>query len=538
MLQFILLSWERTNMDLELLGTSIIGGNRGAATKDTLRAVDPHSGQPIEPSFHSATIAELEQAIKLAAAARREFDTCPGVKRAGFLRAIAEKMEGMGDLLIARATLESGLPFKRIRSELGRTCDQLRQFAGVVEEGSWVDARIDRADPDRKPLPKPDVRSLKRAVGPAAIFCASNFPLAFSVAGGDTASALAAGCPVVVMAHPAHPGTAELAGRAIAAAVNKCGLPEGVFSLLFSNGYELGQALVRHPDIRAVGFTGSRAGGRALMDLAAARPEPIPVFAEMSSINPTFILPGALAERGDEIANGLHISFTLGVGQFCTKPALVMMAASAHRNEFSERVFALVESSPGGPLLTPGIKENYERGLAGRGKIVSGRHGRAEIAGLAVNAAAFQTTAEVVLRTPELTEEVFGPTTVLVNADRRDELLELARSLEGQLTANIFGTDMDLSDYADLIDILATKAGRLVFNAFPTGVEVCPAMVHGGPYPATSDPRTTSVGTRAIDRFTRLVCYQGFPQTALPDELKDGNPLQLWRMVNGKVSQD
>jgi NADP-dependent aldehyde dehydrogenase len=387
-------------------------------------------------------------------------------------------------------------------------------------------------------MPKPDVRSFLLPLGPVAVFCASNFPLAFSVAGGDTASALAAGCPVVVNAHVAHPGTAELVGRALAEAVSTCELPEGVFSLLFSKDYEIGQALVRHPEIRAVGFTGSRLGGRALMDLAAARAEPIPVFAEMSSINPTFILPSVLAERPDEIAKGLHASFTMGAGQFCTKPGLVILPASSHLAEFTEKLSLLTKESAIAPLLTPRIKANYEKALDKRDHTLLLRSGENELNGLCVNATLFQTTAEAFLQTPELGDEIFGPTTLLVTFESRDQLIEIARSMEAQLTAAIFGTADDLRNFLDLISVLETKVGRLIFNAFPTGVEVGPAMVHGGLYPATSDSRSTSVGTRAISRFARLVCYQGFPQESLPDELKDANPNGIWRMVDGEFTKN
>jgi 2,5-dioxopentanoate dehydrogenase len=413
----------------------------------------------------------------------------------------------------------------------------LRLFADLVEEGSWVDARIDVPDPNRQPLPKPDVRSMLLAVGPVAVFCASNFPLAFSVAGGDTASALAAGCPVIVNAHSAHPGTAELVGLAIAEAVSTCELPEGVFSLLFSKDYEIGKALVSHPEIKAVAFTGSRLGGRALMDLAASRPEPIPVFAEMSSINPTFILPSVLAQRADEIAKGLHSSFTMGVGQFCTKPGLVVLPESSYLPNFIERVSALTKGTPTFPLLTRGIKTNYEKAINEREKELSSPAARAELDGFSVTASFFQTTAAAVLQNPKLSDEVFGPTTLMVTSGTREQLLEIARSMEGQLTATIFGTADDLTDYSDLVSLLELKVGRLIFNAFPTGVEVSHAMVHGGVYPATSDGRTTSVGTRAINRFTRLICYQGFPQQALPAELKDENPKGIWRLVDGEFSR-
>jgi NADP-dependent aldehyde dehydrogenase len=524
-------------MKIELTGKSIIGFNRGEKQEKTFRAYKPQTGEQIEPDFFSASMAELNQAVKLAHEVRIVYGKVSGREKAVFLRQIAENIESLGDDLINRATLETGLPTARFQSERGRTCSQLRLFADLVEEGSWVDARIDLANKNRQPLPKPDVRSMLRPIGLVAVFCASNFPLAFSVAGGDTASALAAGCPVVVNAHSAHPGTAELVGAAISEAVKTCNLPEGVFSLLFSADYEIGQALVKHSNIKAVGFTGSRAGGRALMEIAASRPEPILVYAEMSSINPTFILPDILAEKCDEIASGLHGSFTLGVGQFCTKPGVVIVPENATLEKFTAKLNELIKQTAALPLLTAGIRKNYQQNTAQRGETIALISGSNDLTGFAVNASFFQTSAVEFLQNPDLSDEIFGPTTILVKSDQRAELLEIARRMEGQLTATIFGTAQDLREYADLIEVLETKAGRLIFNGFPTGVEVCHAMVHGGPFPATSDSRSTSVGTRAINRFARLVCYQNFPDETLPDELKNDNPLRIWRLVDSEFSK-
>lgn len=522
-------------MNIDLSGTSIIGQDRGSKTNDTFRAFDPSNGNEVGPDFHSAAPEELDRAAKLAEAARIPFGSVPGRERAVFLRRIADNIEALGDTLIRRASLETALPNARFVGERSRTCGQLRAFADLLDEGSWVDARIDHAIPDRQPLPKPDVRSMLRPVGPVAVFCASNFPLAYSVAGGDTASALAAGCPVIVNAHIAHPGTAELVGLAVMKAAYDCGLPEGVFSLLFSGGYEIGQGLVRHPSIKAVGFTGSRRGGRALMDIAASRPEPIPVFTEMSSVNPTFILPSAIKERGDEIAAGLHASVTGGVGQFCTKPGLVFLPKEA--DQFVSNFNRSIESTAPSPLLTGGIRNSYISGNQKRAAEAENTVANedTELPGFSVNPSAFETTAVEFLNTPDLNEEIFGPTTLLIRSNEHEELLNIARSLEGQLTASVHGNEDDLKDYADLIAILETKVGRLIFNGFSTGVEVCPSMVHGGPYPATSDGRSTAVGTRAITRFSRLVCYQNFPDAALPDELKESNPLQIIRLIDGEL---
>lgn len=525
-------------MSMELTGKSIIGFARGSETAKTFTAFNPADGEAVGPDFYSATDDELINAVELAERARIVFGKTLGKERAEFLRQIADNIEALGDDLVERATLETGLPNARFQGERGRTCSQLRMFADFVEEGSWVDARIDLANPTREPLPKPDVRSMLRPVGAVAIFCASNFPLAFSVAGGDTASALAAGCPVVVNAHSAHPGTAELVGTAINEAVKSCGLPEGVFSLLFSSDYEIGQNLVKHPKIKAVGFTGSQKGGQALMDIAANREEPIPVYAEMSSVNPTFILPSALEKDYVNIAKGLFGSFTLGVGQFCTKPGIVVVPESDKLQNFADFLRELTEESAPSPLLSAGIQDAYNKGVEAREENTAGASGQNETDGFAVNPSIFQTNTEYFLNDEELSEEIFGPTTLLVKSDSSIDLLEIAKKMEGQLTATIFGSDEDLKEYAYLIDVLETKVGRLIFNSFPTGVEVCHSMVHGGVYPATSDSRSTSVGTRAIERFSRLVCYQDFPQNALPDELKDNNPLEIMRMVDGEFSNN
>jgi NADP-dependent aldehyde dehydrogenase len=376
-----------------------------------------------------------------------------------------------------------------------------------------------------------------------AVFCASNFPLAFSVAGGDTASALAAGCPVIVKAHHAHPGTAEMVGLAVRDAVRSCSLPEGVFSLLYGPGSEIGTALIRHPLVKAGGFTGSRAGGRALFDAASSRPEPIPFYAEMSSVNPVFILPHAMRERRDQIAAGLHASVTLGAGQFCTKPGLVLMAADANAQAFAGKLGELMASTADFTLLTSGIHSAYQEGVTSRVdhpavEVVAQKAAPEGQGGCQVGVALFRTDMKSYLEHPELGAEVFGPSTLLISHSGRADLLEFAGAMESHLTATIHGTEEDLREYADLLALLETKVGRLIFNGFPTGVEVCHAMVHGGPYPATSDGRSTSVGTRAILRFTRPVCYQGFPDAGLPDELKDDNPLGIWRLVDGQWTRD
>jgi NADP-dependent aldehyde dehydrogenase len=527
--------------NVRIAGNSLIGFREGSPSGGTFRATNPATGQEIDPPFASANSHDVDLAAQLASEAFETYSRTSGRERGALLRKIAEGLEAISAEVIERANLETALPQARLQSEMARTCGQLRLFAQVAEEGSWVQARIDRADPNRKPLPKPDIRSMLRPLGPVVVFGASNFPLAFSVAGGDTASALAAGNPVIVKAHPAHPGTSELVGCAIRESVRECGLPEGIFSLLFDAGITVGSELVKHPLVKACGFTGSRGAGRALMDLAAARREPIPFFAEMSSTNPVFILPGALRERGEAIASGLHASFTLGSGQFCTKPGMVFVAKGADSAALTQKLQALVATITPHALLTRGIFSAY-------GSAITNRKSDAAVKLRAENVPAnqgtgfvpavelFETDADSFLAS-DLDGEIFGPTTLLVQHSNRDQVLAIARALEGHLTATIHGTEQDLNDFADLIAILESKVGRLVFNAFPTGVEVTHAMVHGGPYPSTSDGRSTSVGTAAIFRFARPVCYQGFPDSALPDELKNSNPLGIWRMVDGVMGK-
>src|SRR5450432_258703 len=525
-----------------IAGRSLIGFREGSGSGEPLYASDPTTGQHLQPGFIAATKEEVDLAVRLAAEAFAAYSHTPGRARAAFLRTIATKIESIAGEIIERAGRETALPPARLQGETARTCAQLRLFAEVAEEGSWVAARIDRADPARKPAPKPDIRSLLRPLGPVVVFGASNFPLAFSVAGGDTASALASGNTVIVKAHAAHPGTSELVGQMVRESVRECGLPEGVFSLLFGSGAEIGTSLMKHPLVKAGGFTGSRTAGRILMDVAASRPEPVPFYAEMSSTNPVFILPGALRERGDSIAAGLHTSFTLGAGQFCTKPGMVFLPNGNDASAFTEKLRQSVTGSPPFHLLTNAIYSSYDSALAGRKaktavRLVAEAPKAAPGPGFTVGAALFQTDADTFLGS-DLDAEIFGPTTLLVRHSNREQILGIARSLEGHLTATIHGTTEDVRNFADLIAILEGKVGRLVFNGFPTGVEVSHAMVHGGPYPSTSDGRSTSVGTRAIFRFTRPVCYQGFPDEALPKELKDSNPLEIWRMIDGQMSRE
>lgn len=525
----------------KISGRSLIGSRQGSAGGEFQYATDPTNGQRLEPAFSAPSAEEVELAVQMAADAFPAFRRTSGIERARLLRKIAENIETITPDIVERAGKETALPQARLQSETARTCGQLRLFAQVAEDGSWVNARIDRADSSRKPLPKPDIRSMLHPLGPVVVFGASNFPLAFSVAGGDTASALAGGNPVIVKAHAAHPGTSELVGHAVQEAVRDCGLPEGVFSLLFGSGTQVGTKLMKHPLVKAGGFTGSRIAGRTLMDIAASRPEPIPFYAEMSSTNPVFILPGVLREKREQIAAGLHGSFTLGAGQFCTKPGMVFLPQGAEASQLAQELSQLVSGSAPFHLLTKTIHDSYASAIAKRKSLdhvsVVAEAPCSGVEGFAAGSLVFETDAETFLGS-NLESEIFGPTTLLVHHSSHAQVIAIAHSLEGHLTATIHGTEQDLRDFADLIAVLETKVGRLIFNGFPTGVEVTHAMVHGGPYPSTSDGRSTSVGTQAIFRFTRLVCYQNFPDTALPNELQDSNPLGVWRMIDGQMSRD
>jgi len=524
---------------MELQGQSIIGYARSSNTGNALNASNPATGEALAPIFYSASKDEAQHAIRLAAESFASYAALAPTGRAAFLRTIAQNLDALGEALVERAVSETGLTPVRIRNERERTCSQLRFFADMIEEGSWLDARIDHADPTRKPSPRPDLRSMQRPLGPTAVFCASNFPLAFSVAGGDTASALAAGNPVIVLAHYSHPGTAEFAGTAIRDAARKHELPEGVFSLLYDAGHEMAQTLVSHPQIRAAGFTGSRAGGTALLKAVNSRPEPIPFYAEMSSVNPVFVLPGALQEQVATIAKDLHASATLGVGQFCTKPGIVVLNGDG--GDFVAKFTELISQTSPGVLLNRNILSAYRREISERpvktqAKIASTG---SEVTGSSnnqcmVQATLFETDGATWLADPRLQDEVFGPSVLIVHAKNRAELLRVASELKGNLTATILGREEELREYADLAAVLEQKVGRVLFNGFPTGVEVCEAMVHGGPYPATSDGRSTSVGGRAILRFTRPVCYQNFPDRALPPELQEANPRSILRLEDGR----
>ncbi|MCG5238687.1 aldehyde dehydrogenase (NADP(+)) [Azospirillum doebereinerae] len=521
---------------MTITGEMLIGARRHRGGDGAFHAVDPATGERLDPAFGGGGAAEVERACALAWQAFDAFRESGLDQRATFLETVARNILDIGDELIARAMAESDLPRARLEGERGRTVGQLRLFAQTVREGSWLDARIDPALPDRTPLPRADLRQRHIALGPVAVFGASNFPLAFSVAGGDTASAFAAGCPVVVKAHPAHPGTSELVGRAIQAAVAACGLPEGVFSLLFGAGTAIGTALVADPRVKAVGFTGSRRGGLALMEVAAKRPEPVPVYAEMSSINPVFLMPAALAARAEALGAGFVASLTMGAGQFCTNPGILLGVEGPDLDRFVAAAVAALGGSAAATMLTPGIHAAYDAGvarLAGAAAVETLARGTACSGPNQARAALFATTARTFLAEAGLQEEVFGAASLLIRCPDVATMRVVAERLEGQLTATVQMDGADAAAVGALIPTLERKAGRILANGWPTGVEVCHAMVHGGPFPATSDSRSTSVGTLAIRRFLRPVCYQDLPADLLPESLRDGNPLGLWRRVDG-----
>jgi NADP-dependent aldehyde dehydrogenase len=516
-----------------LTGRNLVAGcwRQGA---DYFFALDAGSGAPLAPPFAQGTAQDIADACAAAAAAQPIYAALPLATRAAFLRLVADRIDALGDTLTQRAMLESRLPQARLNGERGRTVGQLRLFADEVENGGWQGLRIDHAQPDRAPLPKPDLRMRKIPLGPVAVFGASNFPLAFSVAGGDTASALAAGCCVVVKGHPAHPGTSELVAGAILDAIHEAGLPEGVFSLIGGTDYALGEALVKDPRITAVGFTGSRSGGLALMGHAAARPLPIPVYAEMSSVNPVVLMPARMEEAAESLAGAYVGSLSLGAGQFCTNPGIVLAVSGEATTRFIAAVAEALAAIPAQTMLTPGIQSAYANGIAaiaaqgaalvGTGAEGAGTDGQAHV--FTVSGTDFRTN-------PALGQEVFGPSSIIVTCADVEEIAAILAGMEGQLTATLHMTPADYPAARALVPILEQRAGRIIANAWPTGVEVTHAMVHGGPFPATSDGRSTSVGTLAIERFLRPVSYQDMPAALLPKALLDG-PSAMLRRIDGR----
>ena len=523
-------------------GHNLIAGAWSAQGEDTFTSVDPRTRQPGAVSFHNATAAEVDRAVVQAAEAFRTTRLYSAATLADFLERVAAEIEGLGAALIDAADAETGLGRPRLEGERGRTTGQLRLFARMLREGSYVEAILDPALPERQPAPRPDIRRMLIPLGPVGVFGASNFPLAFGVAGGDTASAFAAGCPVIAKAHPGHPATSELVAQAIQAAVEACDFPAGFFSLVQGNGIEVGQALVTHPLLEAVGFTGSLGGGRALFDAAARRPRPIPVYAEMGSINPIVILPNALKTRGEAIAAGLVNSVTLGSGQFCTNPGLVLVIDDVESQELIARVSALMDQRQPGVLLNAAIESGLRRAVAQTlsrdGVRERTQRDEVDVAGFCYPHTVLQTTAAAFLADPALQQEHFGPVTLFVVCPALDDLSQVIEHLHGTLTATIHAEAADEVLAGGLFSRLREKAGRLIWNGFPTGVEVGYAMQHGGPYPATTAPRTTSVGLTAIQRFLRPVAFQDLPDALLPPALQDANPLGIWRIVDHVRTRD
>ncbi|MEP6597602.1 MAG: aldehyde dehydrogenase (NADP(+)) [Ginsengibacter sp.] len=521
-------------------GKQIIGFESSADGDENFQSVNPALGTKLDHHFYKATPGEVNKAVEKAAFAFQVYRKKPGREKADFLESIANEIMALGDELIDICCTETALPRGRIEGERMRTVNQFKLFAELLRDGSWVNARIETALPDRTPLPKPDIRFMHIPLGTVVVFGASNFPLAFSVAGGDTASALAAGCPVIVKAHSAHPGTSELVGRAIQKATKAANMPDGVFSLLFGDGSVVGTQLVKHPHVKAVGFTGSYKGGKALFDAAVTRETPIPVYAEMGSTNPVFILPEAMQQWAEKIAQGFSGSVTLGVGQFCTNPGMLIYENANSAKEFTKQLESEFKKTSGGAMLAENIFNSYTKGIAHHSAIEGIELlANGNISGSANTAqpVLFKTSSATFAAHSELAEEIFGPTSVVVEANSKEEILTIAKDLSGHLTATVHGTENDLVAYKDLLDILEQKVGRILINGFPTGVEVCHSMVHGGPFPATTDSRSTSVGTASIYRFTRPVCYQALPDELLPAELKNENPLNIWRLVNGEFTK-
>ncbi|WP_240224261.1 aldehyde dehydrogenase (NADP(+)) [Rheinheimera hassiensis] len=523
---------------MRITGKQLINGQWLAGEAGQYQAVNPATGQKIAPALSYASKAQVASAVAAAEAAAPLYANTSAAQRAEFLQRCAEEVMALGDELIERVMQETGYPRGRVEGERGRICHQLRLFASSIRTGDYLNIRIDKALPERQPLPRPDIRFMNQPLGPVVVFGASNFPLAFSVAGGDTAAALAAGCPVLVKGHNSHPGSCELVAQALDNAVKACGLPAGVFSLLMGSGREIGSELVVAPAVKAVGFTGSLAGGMALFKLANNRPEPIPVFAEMGSVNPVVFLPQALQQSGAALAQGYVASLTLGCGQFCVNPGVAIAIAGPELDSFMQSAAEALAKTPAGVMLNDNIADAYNKGvaelaaqpgvsIAGSGAAVTAEQG------FYTQAQLFKVAAATFLANPHLQEEVFGHTSVVVVCDDNNQLLQVVSSLKGQLTGTIHCTEPELAGQSKLVQLLRSKVGRLVINNFPTGVEVCDAMMHGGPFPAATDARFTSVGTASIARFIRPICFQNYPQALLPQELQDSNPLQISRLVNG-----
>lgn len=527
---------------LTIQGKNYIGYTLSSAGSRDFKAYAPATDTFLPEPFHCATPEEVNRTMELANEAFDSYSAIPATLRADFLIAITEEILNLGDVLLERANLETGLPIARLQGERARTINQLTQFAELLREGSWVEASIDTAQPDRAPLPKPDIRKMLVPIGPVIVFGSSNFPFAYSVAGVDTGPALAAGNPVIVKAHPAHPGVSDLTAQAIVRAAQRTGMPDGTFSMLYDDRFEVGAALVKHPATKAVGFTGSYKGGMALFRLAQERDEPIPVYAEMGSVNPIIILPEYLKNNAAELGKTLAASVSLGAGQFCTNPGLVFTVKSEGLDAFQQSYQKEILQTPSATMLTAGICTNYyklrEEALEqpdvsqlAISKVRNDAQNQAE-ASIAV------TSGKAFIANPKLHEEVFGPFSLLIVCEDAGELYEALSHLPGQLTATLIAEENEVKAYPKIVRRLARISGRFIMNGVPTGVEVCPSIHHGGPFPATADSKFTSVGRHSILRFVRPQSFQNWPDAFLPDELKNANPLGIFRLVDNIQTKD
>ncbi|MEO6135062.1 MAG: aldehyde dehydrogenase (NADP(+)) [Ginsengibacter sp.] len=522
-----------------LKGNNLLGLSQSAKGKEFLSAFSTVSQEDLPEKFTIATDEEVNEAIEKATVAFHIYKNKSGKERAAFLEAVGDEIMALGDDLIERAMLESGLPKPRLVGERGRTVGQLRLFAELLKEGSWVEAVIDPAMPDRMPMPRADIRKMLVPIGPVVVFGASNFPLAFSTAGGDTASAWAGGNPVILKAHQSHLGTNEMIGNAIAKAAEKSNMPDGVFSYLIGKGSDLGIKLVTHEGVKAVGFTGSQNAGMAIYKAAVNdRKEPIPVYAEMSSINPVLLLPGKM-KNSDSIIDQVAASVVLGCGQFCTNPGLLFIIDDENARKFIEKLTLKMSASPAATMLNPSISKSYYSGMASQKEqegvkvLLDGVDHSKEY-----KASPFlsEVNCQDFVKNPNLQKEIFGPSTLVVVCRDHKELNKALNGLEGQLTGTVMGEHEEFETYKDSISVLESKVGRILFNGVPTGVEVGYAMVHGGPFPATTNANSTSVGTDAIKRFCRPLCFQDCPESLLPPALHDSNPLKIMRRVNGEFT--
>ncbi len=528
---------------MDLLGKNLIGGAFIGQAENEFFAYNPATGEPLSPPFYEATEEEVNVAVEVADAAFAQYSATPTNQVALFLEVIAANMGNIKDELIERVNAETALGSARLQGEFQRTINQINMFVGVLKEGAWVDARIDLPQAERQPNAKPDLRRVVRPLGPVVVFTASNFPLAFSVAGGDTISALATKNPVIVKTHANHPGTSEMVARAIRSAAEEANMPEGIFSMVHGVNPNVGLLLVRHPLTRAVAITGSLAAGRALFDAAASRPDPIPVFAEMGSINPVFVLPDMLGQKGENVAEELAASITLAAGQFCTNPGLIVLMKGEGNDAFINKLNESVTGTKMGPMLNSSILKGFDNSITQFLEV-------ANVARLATSlpdsdsrlnspvGSVLKTDAKTFLQNRQLSGEIFGPASLVVLCETVQEMIEVAHSLDGQLTATIQGGPQDMDLARQLVPVLEQRVGRLLWGGVPTGVEVGAAMHHGGPYPATTNSHFTSVGPLAMKRFVRPICYQNFPQELLPVELQNGNYKAIWRLIDNELTRD